>query len=489
MSKKILILGGTGAMGTPLVKLLADEGNEVYVTSRKPKYSDVQNLHYIQGNALDNAFLKTILDNHFDAIFDFMIYYISKVEFKERIERFLNATEQYFYFSSATVYAESDGPITEETMRFVDVHGMDTAMYNRPYVAYKSWQEDVLRDLPNKNWTIIRPYITYAEERIQLGNFEKEVWLYRALKNKTIVFPEEVAECVTTLTYGEDVARALAALVGNEKVYGDTFHITTSQHIKWAEVLEIYLDAIQELKGFRPRVKMPERNVVNSSPDRLQDRIFDNHKIAEITGSDFTDIEVGLKHCVKCFIEEERAFRDIPWRVHGGHDRIAGELMDIEDIPSEAARKEYMMERFGGYDFPEEMDIDQSIYSKWAAFSKEAAFKDWDKVKQVLDECGAKRIGIYALSNFAKQLVSILDLASDAEITYFLYDSDSKKWGKQIGASYVASPEKAYSDELDVLLVTNKRNFNDIYAQYKDLEASGVKILGTKEVTNTFYTR
>jgi len=49
----ILILGGTGAMGVPLVKLLAEKNdNNIYVTTRS-KRDNKGNVTYIQGNGKD----------------------------------------------------------------------------------------------------------------------------------------------------------------------------------------------------------------------------------------------------------------------------------------------------------------------------------------------------------------------------------------------------------------------------------------------------
>ena len=56
----ILILGGTGAMGVPLTKLLLDDGNSVTVTSRSERPSDNANLKYIKGNSKDLSFIKDV---------------------------------------------------------------------------------------------------------------------------------------------------------------------------------------------------------------------------------------------------------------------------------------------------------------------------------------------------------------------------------------------------------------------------------------------
>ena len=48
---KVLILGGTGAMGVSLVRILSENiANEVYVTSRSV-HKSFGNVYYIQGNA------------------------------------------------------------------------------------------------------------------------------------------------------------------------------------------------------------------------------------------------------------------------------------------------------------------------------------------------------------------------------------------------------------------------------------------------------
>ena len=67
---KILVLGGTGAMGVDLVKNLARRGENVTVTSRIKRKSELENVRYIQGNAHDSVFLQTLLNDNFDVIVD-----------------------------------------------------------------------------------------------------------------------------------------------------------------------------------------------------------------------------------------------------------------------------------------------------------------------------------------------------------------------------------------------------------------------------------
>lgn len=107
---KVLIFGGTGAMGTPLVEFLANSGNNVFITSRKARQSS-GNIHYITGNAHDFEFVKKLVcEKRFDAIVDFMVY--TTKEFKQRADMLLKATDHYLFLSSSRVYADSDSPIT-----------------------------------------------------------------------------------------------------------------------------------------------------------------------------------------------------------------------------------------------------------------------------------------------------------------------------------------------------------------------------------------
>lgn len=102
---RILILGGTGAMGIHVSHLLVQMGHQVVVTSRRQHLSENSDLTYRIGNAKDQLFLNGLLAEHWDAIIDFMIW--STTEFKERAWSFLETTSQYVFLSSYRVYADS----------------------------------------------------------------------------------------------------------------------------------------------------------------------------------------------------------------------------------------------------------------------------------------------------------------------------------------------------------------------------------------------
>ena len=237
----ILVLGGTGAMGTPLVKLLS-QYNEVFVTSRQNRYSENPHIYYIKGNAKKQSFLLPVLKTRmWDAIVDFMVW---DTDFPMVLPLLLESTQQYVFISSARVYAKTDDIITEKTPRLLDVSDDRDYLATNEYALAKAREEDLLSELGRHNYTIIRPTITYNNYRLQLGVLEKENWLYRALHGRSIVFSNDIADKVTTMTWGDDVALGISSVVGQEKVLGEVFHVTSPVALKWREVLNIYLDVL-----------------------------------------------------------------------------------------------------------------------------------------------------------------------------------------------------------------------------------------------------
>jgi nucleoside-diphosphate-sugar epimerase len=347
---KILILGGTGAMGKHLVSLL-NKNNIIFVTSRN-KMENEGNITYIQGDAKDLNFLNSLLDEKWDAIVDFMVY--TTDVFSERIEKLLHATKQYVFISSARVYSASEGYIKENSPRLLDVIEDEKYLSTDEYALTKARQENILREAKLNNWTVIRPYITYSETRLQLGVLEKEDWLYRALKGRTIVFSKDLVTKLTTLTYGLDVSKAISKIIGKEEALANEFHITNRQSIYWKEVLNIYLDVLENSLGHRPKVllqDLPEFFKHHPAKyqviyDRLHNRQFDNDKISKFINHDqFIDIERGLKNCLIEFLNKP-IFNYIDWRKEAIRDRAAGEFTKFTEIKKTKDILRYFKFRF-----------------------------------------------------------------------------------------------------------------------------------------------
>lgn len=352
--RRILLLGGTGAIGTHLACLLAMRGDNVYVTTRSRRLSE-KNITYIQGNAHENLFLEGLLQEFWDAIVDFMVYHTE--EFRVRIPQILSATKQYVFISTARVYGPttlSCELITEETPRLLDMIDDEEYMNTDEYALIKARQENILQETGQKNWTIVRPYITFAETRLQLGVLEKESWLWRALNGFSIVFSKDIAMHYTTLTYGRDVSQGIAGLIGLPVALGEAYHITTDEAYRWEEILEIYLSVLEEHLGHSPKIIMTDECLNLQFPAmqyqvkycRLFERRFDNSKIrSAVPTLSFRDTKDGLKYCLNTFLESPE-FSSSATFLNAQMDRISGEKMPLKMYSTSKSCIKYLIFRY-----------------------------------------------------------------------------------------------------------------------------------------------
>lgn len=348
---KILLLAGTGAMGSHLADILSERGDKVVITSRSDRESKGQ-IEYRKGDAKNINFLNAVLEELWDVIIDFMVY--TEDEFKKRVEIFLSLASQYIFLSSARVYNESQKPLTEKSVRLLDSSTDHDFLKTNEYSLSKARQENILLLADKKNWTIVRPYITYSESRFQLGTLEKENWLYRALQGRTIVFSEDMKNHFTTLTYGLDVATAIASLINNPISYGEIFHITQKSACKWSDILNIYLDVLEDELGKRPKVVYQDlHDYLSWTPakyqviyDRLFDRIFDNTKIDKVINiKEFLSVEVGLEKCLRSFLENPE-FKAINWKLEAIKDRYTTERTPLKEISGVKQKMKYIINRY-----------------------------------------------------------------------------------------------------------------------------------------------
>jgi nucleoside-diphosphate-sugar epimerase len=311
---KILVLGATGAMATYLIPELLKKGNRVTGISLDDVISSDPNLTYIKADATDKEFLNATLAEGYDAIVDFMIYN-SKELFEEYYELFLKNCSHYIFLSTYRVYA-GECPITENSLRILEMDRPDDFVMEREYSIYKAQEEDVLRASGHKNFTIVRPAITYSQCRFQLTTLEAPVFIYRMKHGKTVILPEGAMERQATMTWAGDVAKMLSAIILNPKAYGETYTVSTAEHHTWREVAEMY----KRIGGLEYIVVDDETFIAlvggsfasrqQLKYDRFYDRVVDNSKILDLMGitqEDLMPLEKGLRYEFESLTEERLA--------------------------------------------------------------------------------------------------------------------------------------------------------------------------------------
>lgn len=314
MSKKVLVLGGTGAMGRYLVPELLKLGYEVDAVSLDDVKSEIKGLNYIIGNAKQKDFLLELLYKKYDGIVDFMTY--STAEFEEIYKEFLNNTKHYLFLSSCRVFADAP-PITEDSPRLLDVSEDEEFLSTEDYALYKAKQENMLNFSGYKNYTIIRPATTYSTGRLQLVTLEAATLVYRMQAGKTIILPEEALDCQATMTWGGDVGKMIALLLFNEKAMGESYNVATAEHHSWREIIEMY-NEICPIKYITVSA-MEYIDIIADGADwakyqliyaRMFNRITDNTKILKDTGmkqEELMTLREGLRF-------EYENCRDFNWK-------------------------------------------------------------------------------------------------------------------------------------------------------------------------------
>ena len=299
---KVLVIGGTGAMGVYLVPELVKRGYAVDVLSLDEVKSDHPNLRYFVGDAKDRETVAGYLRQGYDGVVDFMIY--RKDRFAEWYPMLLESTDHYIYLSSYRVYANEEHPITETSPRLLDVSEDAALLASEDYSIYKAQGEEMLKASDFQNWTIIRPAITYSSRRFQLVTLEMPNTVGRAMVGKRVVLPKTARDVQATMTWAGDVAQMIATILFNKQAIGQTYTVSTAEHHTWGEVAEYYRELIgmeviwADEEDYLAIVGGTEGAWRQLHYDRLFDRMVDNSKILELMGktqSDLMPLYEGLK--------------------------------------------------------------------------------------------------------------------------------------------------------------------------------------------------
>ncbi len=166
---KALLIGGGGTLGEYSALELLKKGWSVDVLAPEELTSQNRNLRYFRGLGTDENLAKIFAENTYDVVVDYIYYRCALDEWKKRADWLLARTGQLVYLSSYRVYAGSQGetPITEESPLLWDVAPQsfrDQDIYAGP----KTQAERYLQSLERKNWTIVRPLISFSHYRLDL---------------------------------------------------------------------------------------------------------------------------------------------------------------------------------------------------------------------------------------------------------------------------------------------------------------------------------
>lgn len=339
----ILLIGGTGVIGKSLTEeLLLSKNFSVFITTRNTNLSSSSEITYIYGDSLDEFFIKNIIDSHdFDVIVDFMVYPTSL--FSKLVSYFLNNCMHYIFLSSYRVYSDSGNKkLTEESLRLID----DTTInYNyrksEEYAIKKAKQENILFEKNMKNWTILRPSITFGKNRIQLFCFECSFYLPRIMNDLPIVIPKYIKDIKTTYTDSNFSAKYILNIINNKNHFTQVFNLCSDFNTTWGNIFDFFskeLDAKFIEVDFE-QFKSLHVNLYQVKFDRMLNRNLSNSKLLS-----HVVVKNSLPTCsffdkLRKSLKESNEFK-FSGRINGRMDNIIG-VNNRKLVKTKIARLKY----------------------------------------------------------------------------------------------------------------------------------------------------
>jgi len=225
---RILIMGGTRFIGVALTNILVKQGHEVTLFNRGNKPSPVPGVREIHGDRKDPRQLKEKLASEtFDAIFDNNGRELTDTQ--PLVERFKDQLEHFIYVSSAGVYLKSD------QMPHYEADAIDPKSRHKG----KHDTENYLSDM-GMPWTAVRPVYIYGA-----GNYnDLEAWFFdRIVRDRALPIPGN-GEHLTQLGHVQDLAQAMASILGNQNALGQVYNISGERYITFNGIARACAKAI-----------------------------------------------------------------------------------------------------------------------------------------------------------------------------------------------------------------------------------------------------
>lgn len=322
----ILLIGGTGVIGNSLTQQLLNTNFNIYITTRNETLESYDNIIYLHGNSLDKRFIADVVKSvKYDVIIDFMVYATNS--FKCIIDLYLDSCKHYIFLSSYRVYSDvGKKKITEKSIRLIDDSSIDVNYRSsEEYAIKKAKQENIIFSKEKKNWTVLRPSITFGKNRFQLFCFEASLFMPRLSNNLAIILPKDIGEIKTTYTDSDLAAQYISSLINNPLAFGEVFNLCSSNSVQWKEILQFYSKEYNALfhQVDYSAFETLHLNQYQVKYDRMLNRELSNLKLKSTIDADFREMDLFEK--LKSSIKKSSKYYFTGGRINGRMDKMLGQ--------------------------------------------------------------------------------------------------------------------------------------------------------------------
>lgn len=302
-NKKVLLIAGGGTLGTYTAKELLRLGCFVDVICPEEKTSDNKRLRFIREYATREFLTELLNKNRYDGIVNFL-HYPNVEEYKPIHYLLSENTGHLIFLSSYRVYADLQHPITETAPMLLDVTKDKEFLAKETYALAKARGEYFIKnESGTKNWTIVRPVISFSQYRFDIVTRSGRTVIDCAKSGEALRLPERARYLTAGLDWAGNSGRLIANLLFKEHTLGQAYTVSSAPNLSWNEVAEIYTRELGvKIEWIDNESYIKKYQAANDMwtliYDRFFDRAIDNSKILAATGlkkEDFASIEEGLK--------------------------------------------------------------------------------------------------------------------------------------------------------------------------------------------------
>ena len=303
---KILIIGGTGNISTPITRMLQGKGHDITLFNHdeiRPEWL-LPEVRVISGNRKDLHLFESqiFIDGNYDCVIDMICFepedaVIDAVLFKGH-------TKQFIFCSTVDVYPKTPDryPVNED----LKIGALPSFQYAWKKVECEKtlWQAHRRGDF---QLTVLRPAATYNESwNPGVHSFGGQTYhLDRIRKGKPIIMHGD-GTSIWVAAYRDDTASAFVAAAGNETAFGQAYNVTGDElmtHNRIWKTIARVMNAPEPDFVYIPSLLLANLAPVEALWCRenfMHNNIFDNSKAKRDLGFRYTvSYEEGVKKCIE----------------------------------------------------------------------------------------------------------------------------------------------------------------------------------------------
>lgn len=258
---KALVLGGTGVIGTGIVRHLVDRNARVDTYSRRRR-NDAQSHRHIAGDRSDGrAFERAFESARYDVVIDLVCY--TPADADNTVRTFAGRCEHLLFCSTVCTYGVKSAPLVLVDERFpqepVTEYGSNKLACER---TFRRAAENGSFEL-----TIVRPSHTYGPGGPLLDQLEIEGVAWDRISRGLPVLCSGDGLGLWQSTHRDDCAKLFAYAALNPKTYGKSYNATRPDVFTWRDY---YREGAAALGTRAELIFAPSAWVTRTAPGRFR---------------------------------------------------------------------------------------------------------------------------------------------------------------------------------------------------------------------------